>query len=248
MTQEFQPVRINPYWVAPEGDKKISRHLDQPRVDLKYEKKFRDFLVTHMPNKRVMIDVGANVGIWCRPLAKHFESIHAYEPSPKNIQCLKINCKENRNIKFIQKGLSNFNDNVLFYDAVKNCGNTKIYRKIDKVRSGDFYCDVVTLDSTNTKKVDLIKIDTQGFELDVLQGCTETIKHCKPWIVHEVNRDIDDVVAFIESFNIYEMIYIKSKRAFIWAPKEGSNKPADKSIFGRWFGPGPYTRLFPPLR
>ena len=99
----------------------------------------------------------------------------------------------------------------------------------------------------NLPNPDLIKIDTQGFELDVLQGSRETIKKFKPWIIHEVNRDVDNVVDYIESFDLYEMIYFKSKRAFIWAPKEGANQPADKTIFGRWFGPGPYTRLFPPL-
>lgn len=239
-----QPKLLHSTWYAPQNDTKISSHLDSKRTDLKYEKKFRDLIVSNLPNKRTFVDVGANVGIWTKPLAQEFDTIFAYEPSPKNMNCLKLNCQGIKNIEFVQKGLSNFSDNVLFYDAVRNCGNTKMYRTVDKVRDGDFYCDVEPLDDTSITDIDLIKIDTQGYEYEVLTGAKEKINKYKPWISHEVNRDIDRVYDFIESFGFYKMIRIKSKRMFIWAPTEGPNKPKDISIFGSWMGDPPFSRFF----
>ena len=41
------------------------------------------------------------------------------------------------------------------------------------------------------------------------------------------------------------MIFNKSKRVFIWAPKEGPMAPKDPKAFGRQSGNGPYIKLLP---
>jgi hypothetical protein len=46
-----------------------------------------------------------------------------------------------------------------------------------------------TLDSFSFENVDLIKIDTEGFEVFVLRGAEQTIKQWKPVIVVEQKRD-----------------------------------------------------------
>jgi len=47
----------------------------------------------------------------------------------------------------------------------------------------------------------------------------------------------------MEDFD-YETVCIKSKRNFLWAPKEGHNSPEDKSILKRYLGPGPYASRY----
>ena len=37
-----------------------------------------------------------------------------------------------------------------------------------------------TLDSLNFQKMDLLKIDVEGHEMEVLKGAAETLKRCKP--------------------------------------------------------------------
>ena len=45
--------------------------------------------------------------------------------------------------------------------------------------------EVKTLDSLQIKDVDLVIIDTEGYEVNVLQGATETIKRYSPVLVVE---------------------------------------------------------------
>ncbi len=102
---------------------------------------------------------------------------------------------------------------------------------------------VVKLDHENLLEVDLIKIDVQGWELEVLQGAIDLIRSQQPWVIFEVNQDIDSCCELMESLK-YETIHTKSKRVFLWAPKAGHNTPVDRKQFGRYLGPGPYAARF----
>ena len=89
----------------------------------------------------------------------------------------------------------------------------------------------------------MIKIDTQGWELDALKGMHDIITKQQPWIMIEINEDVDLCCKLMESYG-YETVYIKSKRNFVWAPKTGHNSPVDKSILKRYLGPGPYAERY----
>jgi FkbM family methyltransferase len=55
-----------------------------------------------------------------------------------------------------------------------------------------------TIDSFNLPRVDLIKIDVEGMEVDVLNGAAETIKRCKPIMTIEIIKtDKAKVEAFL---------------------------------------------------
>ena len=47
--------------------------------------------------------------------------------------------------------------------------------------------NAITLDSYSFKRVDLLKIDVEGFELDVLLGAENTIRQFKPRIIIETH-------------------------------------------------------------
>ncbi len=103
----------------------------------------------------------------------------------------------------------------------------------------------MTLDNQNINDCSLIKIDVQGHELPVVLGAEKLITEQQPWVIFEINEDIDKICNFFEKKN-YEMINNKSKRVFIFAPKLGKNKPINDAAFGRWFGDGPYNKLIKP--
>jgi hypothetical protein len=42
-----------------------------------------------------------------------------------------------------------------------------------------------TLDSFNLERIDLLKIDVEGYELEVLQGGAETVTRCRPVCIVE---------------------------------------------------------------
>ena len=77
----------------------------------------------------------------------------------------------------------------------------------------------------------------------MLRGGKELLAQQQPWVIFEVNQDIDSCCKFMQDLN-YETIYIKSKRVFLWAPKSGLNMPTNPKQFGRYLGPGPYASRF----
>ena len=232
--------KLNNGWMVPDDDTRVSTLLEKdPNMDqISYEDKYRLLIIESLPNKRTFVDVGANVGIWSLPMKSHFKNVVSYEPSKQNIECIKANIPNGIDLR--EKAVADFNGEAKFHQAGKNCGDGKLCR--EGVKS-TYVVPVVKLDDENLQNVDMIKIDTQGWELDVLKGMSNLIKSQQPWIMIEVNEDIDLCCSLMESLN-YETVYVKSKRNFVWAPKTGHNSPADKSIFKRYLGPGPYAKRY----
>ena len=233
--------KLNNGWCVPDGDKKMSRHLetDVSPAQAEYEIKQRNTILKNIPLKQTFIDVGANVGVWSIHMASHFDNVISYEPSNRNRECLEINCENKTEIRNV--ALSNFNGEAQFHEEIKNCGNSKLWN--EKQVEGLYNVPVKKLDDENIQNCSLIKMDVQGYELQVIEGAMNLIKTQQPWIAFEVSADVDVICKILES-NGYDMIDNKSKRLFIYAPIKGKNAPQAKA-FGRRMGPGPYIRLLP---
>jgi FkbM family methyltransferase len=226
--------------MVPEDDTRVSGLLekDSNMNQISYEDKYRSLIIESLPNKRTFVDVGANVGIWSLPMTQHFKKVISYEPSKQNIECIKANIPNG--IELREKAVADFNGEAKFHQAGKNCGDGKLCR--EGVKS-TYTVPVVKLDDENLENVDMVKIDTQGWELDVLKGMSNLINSQQPWIMIEINEDVDLCCNLMENYG-YETVYVKSKRNFVWAPKTGHNSPANKSIFKRYLGPGPYAKRY----
>ena len=227
-------------WFVPDDDTRVSGLLenDLSMDHPSYEDKYRSLVIESLSNKRTFVDVGANVGIWSLPMKLHFEKVISYEPSKQNIECIKSNIPSG--IELREKAVADFNGEAKFHQAGKNCGDGKLCR--EGVKSA-YVVPVVKLDDENLQNVDMIKIDTQGWELDVLKGMSNLINSQRPWIMIEINEDVDKCCELMENYG-YETVYVKSKRNFVWAPKTGHNSPVDKSILKRYLGPGPYAERY----
>lgn len=227
-------------WYVPDTDKNITRLLenDTDKANPSYEGKYRDIILEHLPNKRTFVDVGANVGIWSFPFVGKFNKIVGYEPSKQNIECLKANVGETIEIR--TKAVANFTGEADFHQAEKNCGDGKLCRP---GVNASYIVPVVELSNEELTDVDLIKVDVQGWEYEVLEGAVNLIKQQNPWVVYEINEDVDKCCELMESLG-YEMIMAKSKRVMLWAPLSGHNAPKDKNQFGRYLGKGPYAHRF----
>ena len=235
-------IKLDNGWHVPEGDIKMTTHvsLDESVDQPTYEQRHRDSILKNIPNKETFVDVGANLGIWSIAMSTHFKNIIAFEPSPRNRECLEKNLNGRANIRPF--AVSNVEGVAYFSDAVKNCGDSKLVSANSSMKRKQYEVNLVTLDNQNITNCSLIKIDVQGHELQVVLGAEKIIIEQQPWVIFEINEDIDEICNFFESKK-YEMINNKSKRVFIFAPVEGKNKPLDDTAFGRWFGPGPYKKL-----
>jgi len=225
-------------WHVPDGDTKMLSHVanNQTVTNPSYEWKQRDVIVRQHPNKKTFVDVGANIGVWSISMRPHFEKVISYEPSVKNLECLKANYTGETDIR--EKALGNQTGKVSFKDSVQNCGNGRVRPDLEITEEGAAYeVDIVKLDDEGITDCALIKIDVQGFEWPAVQGAQQLIEEQLPWVTVEPNQDIEHMVNFFLDRG-YNFIEVKSKRTFIFAPTTGPNCPQPSA-----FGIRPSTQL-----
>lgn len=152
----------------------------------------------------VFIDVGANVGVFTLMAAKRLVDgqIHAFEPFKTNLNRLRANLSLNqfRNVVVNATALSNISSNRdLFISAVnasggiRNTGLASFYvGKQEISHSKKVSVSTITLDEyvqrSGLEKLDVIKIDVEGAEMDVLEGGLESLRKFRPIILMEVNE------------------------------------------------------------
>ena len=64
------------------------------------------------------------------------------------------------------------------------------------------------------KKIDLIKIDTNGFELSIIKGLIQTIKKDKPALLVEMNKDEKNISNILKKLNYQGYFYSISQKKF----------------------------------
>lgn len=126
----------------------------------------------------VILDVGANIGVYTRFLSQLTgESGHvfAFEPSPNNFAKLRMNIARMRNVTPVQSAVGESSGEISLYLSEDLNVDHHTYDNGDGRRK--IVVPVFSLDDYFKKgmKIDLIKIDVQGFEYRVLQGARRVL-------------------------------------------------------------------------
>lgn len=174
--------------------------------------------LTHCAHRRVAIDAGAHVGLWTHQLARHFNYVFAFEPVPANAECWLMNCSGLKGrTDLIQSGLGAASGVMTIRRPSRSNSWTLAERDAPTAVERVF---VTTLDSAMLTgvRVDLIKIDVEGWEYEVLQGAQKTIARCRPVIVIEEKHDPHRRASAWLSRNEY-LAVAKHKNDFVWRPK-----------------------------
>jgi FkbM family methyltransferase len=134
----------------------------------------------------VVIDVGANVGYYTLLMAKltgQNGKVFSFEPEPSNFNLLKENVEINsyQNVTLEQKAVANMNGKTKLYLCETNTEMHRLYQSNSKKFNKSIEVDVTTLDdyfkkSKYLNKINFIKIDAEGSELDVLKGMKTILK------------------------------------------------------------------------
>ena len=134
----------------------------------------------------VAVDVGANVGLWSRDLATRFARVVAIEPVEEFQECLRKNVPmENIEVWPIALGTE---DTTI--DMIITEGNTG-HSHIDKTTIGIGKVKMQRLDSLWFDRIDYMKIDCEGYEMQILHGGEQTIRNHQPVIVVEQKLHTD---------------------------------------------------------
>ncbi len=178
-------------------------------------------------NRSCAIDIGSHIGISVAHWAKEFDKVYAFEPVQQHFTCLIENLKKFNNVETFNYAVGNFTGNSKgSYRTKKNSGSFQLIdegyvqpKHKDKIRNLE-NINVIKLDSFNFSKVDLIKIDVEGWEAEVLEGAVNTIKTHKPVLMIEVlvdnphktlktNYNLEKFNDMIKHLNYREIKHIK---------------------------------------
>jgi FkbM family methyltransferase len=157
-----------------------------------YEPEICSYLLQNIKTDSVFVDVGAHAGyfsLFAVQLARN-GAVYSFEPEPEN-------CRYIREIKRVNE-INNwfvFNQGVgkeegqLYFSN----GPSSTTGKISE--TGDFKVDIVSLDEAlfAVEKVDVIKIDVEGFGGRVLEGAMQVIRKHLPKIMFEVHKNSDEL-------------------------------------------------------
>jgi FkbM family methyltransferase len=126
--------------------------------------------------KDVVLDAGANVGIFSIFVAVKYprSTIYAFEPTPSTFEALNENAKYYPNITVFNCALGEENKQASIVPMGNSGGNY--------IGEGGIPVEIKTVDSFGLP-VNFFKIDTEGYEANILKGATMTIKQYKPIIV-----------------------------------------------------------------
>lgn len=140
------------------------------------------WVVKNVDEDWVIFDCGANIGYYTILFARLAKNgiVHAFEPT-NTYDMLVENIKFNdmTNVRLINKALGKKSGKV--EETIYRVWGTPPEKGVYDFITIDDYCK-----ENKINKLDLIKIDTDGFDFDILMGAKETLKKLCPVVLVEI--------------------------------------------------------------
>jgi FkbM family methyltransferase len=212
------------------------------RIEFKKNLSFDEIYKKYIKINPVIIDVGANKGQSIKRFNLIFDNciIHSFEPITKSFyqmvkdfpgkNFIKNNyaLSDNNTKKkfFINKNseTSSFNRLNKNYDHTHEKNKIKSTTKV-KTLTLDAY---VNFNSIN--KINILKIDTQGHEINVLKGAKKSLKKN---MINYIEVEIIIYDYYINKIKLYEIDHIMNKNNFELVDLQGYNYSKKNQI--KWF-------------
>jgi FkbM family methyltransferase len=202
--------------------KKIFAHIN---IDIKFKKNlsFNEIYKKYIKTNPVIIDVGANEGQSINRFNLIFDNciVHSFEPITKCFDQMIKNFPSKRFIKN-NYALSDKNTNKEFFinKSSVTSGFNRINKNYDennwknKIKKS-IKIKTITLDAyisfNKIKKIDILKIDTQGHELNVLKGAKKSLKKN---MINFIEVEIILCDYYTKKIKLYEIDHIMDKNNY----------------------------------
>jgi FkbM family methyltransferase len=161
-----------------------------------------DILKARSIDKGLILDIGAASGETCILFSKAFPSVivHGFEPIAKTFQLLSKNIESYKNIKVHHTALGSAKSTSKINIMSRITSSSLFQSEPNSNFNGENYFDTIGVEEINIEKLDsminqnqnvmLIKMDVQGFELEVLKGAIETLKRTRFVLLEMQNHEI----------------------------------------------------------
>jgi len=165
-----------------------------------------------------VIDIGANIGYYAAMLSNCVGEngiVHCFEPDATNFNHLEKVTKHYKNIVINNKAVGSQTEKIKIYTSKELNVDHRTYQpeEYDKV----IEIDAVSIDDyllgakpAGARKVDFIKIDIQGFEMQAIKGMTNTLSNNQnikvisefwPYGLSKAGSSVTEYYNFLRSLN-----------------------------------------------
>lgn len=168
-------------------------------------------------SSKVILDIGANCGIFSALALKRIPSakVYAFEPSKTLIPVIKKNCHQNKRFTVYDLAVGDKDQDQILYINNDSQQTNSLNRSAVEIFSHTLKEEVVKcvtlnkfLMEKNLMNVDTIKIDVQGFESHVFKGATKVIPNVQQIFVESTWMDIDSIYELIPFAYQYNFKYL----------------------------------------
>jgi FkbM family methyltransferase len=140
----------------------------------------RKLLKNTLSAGHIAVDAGANIGIYTRFLSRCVGPtglVHAFEPAPDNFKRLRAATRNLSNVRLSQAAVGERSGNSKLYISDKLNVDHRAYL-VDGFSRRAVPTEIVALDDhfKPGERVDLIKMDIQGYELHALWGAKRVLQ------------------------------------------------------------------------
>ena len=167
----------------------------------------------------VFFDIGANLGFYsffAGPLCGRSGAVHAFEANPFLIQHLVRSAELNKpkaNIIINEVAIGKETDKTLKLYDPQRIGGSSLFPLEWLNTASSVTVPLTTIDeyrkTNKIDRVDVVKIDIEGAELDAFKGMVRTFEACPPWLIlceiilslesHGGSDDALDTISFLAS-------------------------------------------------
>lgn len=169
--------QVNGIWV-PSNDIHIEDwRSGKPFTQNKCLLKFIDYCQAENKKFNHILDIGAWVGTWSLAMNKFCGRVVAFEPDNVHYACLVKNVPDN--VETHQLAIGSEKKMI----SLSNDDFTQSKRVI-----GEGSIPMITIDSLEVDDIDVIKIDVEGYEMEVLKGAEDTLQNVQ-YVMIELNNN-----------------------------------------------------------
>jgi len=159
--------------------------------------------------KGTFVDVGAMIGKYSLMVSANPKvTVVSIEPAPDNFDVLDKNIVLNNreNITTLNVALSNADSTETFYLNKKHGSNSLISKTDHPIQVPCFMLDTLA-QYHKMKDINLVKIDVEGAEVEVVEGCKKLIEKHSPKFIIEVSssENLKKILKLLKGYDYYNI-------------------------------------------
>lgn len=162
------------------------------------EEKIKKVFLQNIEEGDLVIDCGAKIGEYTLIASKKIKDsgkIFAFEPFKESALKLKNNLELNnfKNCQIIEMAISNFKGKAIFYEnslSGEGCLDSNLIRKCTSKTEINLETIDNFIKTNKIEKVNMMKIDVEGYELEVFEGAKNSLKENK---IEKIICEVHDI-------------------------------------------------------